>query len=239
MLRRNLTRHGINVIVLTIPIAALLLLEYEPWVRPPYRKLAGQSIETDKPIIAVLDSGIDRDVPFLRDYEVYFINLTDEIDDDLRGHGTAVTVRSFITPEGIIIPPDIFALLHVKVMDEHGRADELAILRGLEVAGEQGAVAINLSLAMWMQRDPGIRWCKRAHEVITSFGIRFVAAAAGNDGIDLDDVYDPVLVPQLCNRLLKENYGIEEMVFCVIGTPEKYSNYGSDLCAVFEPPSLQ
>jgi thermitase len=93
-------------------------------------------------IVAVLDTGIDKDNIHLADKVVDEVNLTDSpTSDDLYGHGThmAGTIAA-IAPE--------CRLMNVKVADDAGRCEAPVVARGIVWAVDHGAKVINISLSM-------------------------------------------------------------------------------------------
>jgi thermitase len=93
-------------------------------------------------IIAVLDTGINKDNQDLADRVVAEVNFTDSpTSDDLYGHGThmAGTIAA-IAPE--------CRLMNVKVADDRGRCGPSVVARGIIWAVDHGAKVINISLAM-------------------------------------------------------------------------------------------
>ena len=93
-------------------------------------------------IVAVLDTGINKDKQDLADRVVAEVNFTDSpTSDDLYGHGThmAGTIAA-IAPE--------CRLMNVKVADDVGRCEPSVVARGIVWAVDHGAKVINISLAM-------------------------------------------------------------------------------------------
>jgi len=98
-------------------------------------------------IVAVLDTGINKDNQDLADRVVAEVNFTDSpTSDDLYGHGThmAGTIAA-IAPE--------CRLMNVKVADDVGRCKPSVVARGIIWAVDQGAKIINMSLAMRASPD--------------------------------------------------------------------------------------
>jgi thermitase len=121
-------------------------------------------------IVAVLDTGIDRDNQGLADKVMVEINFTDSpTSDDLYGHGThmAGTIAA-IAPE--------CRLMNVKVADDSGKCDASAVARGIVWAVAHGAKVINLSLVMVaspeLEEAVNYAWDQGA----------ILVAAAGNKG---------------------------------------------------------
>ncbi|MGJ9385856.1 cell wall-binding repeat-containing protein [Salipaludibacillus sp. CF4.18] len=134
-----------------------------------------------KPIIAVLDSGVDvfhRDVTnkIYKPYNV--LNSSSNVRDNV-GHGTHVAgIVGAETGNGIgvaSIVKDAY-LMPVKVGDEFGGSN-LSLAQGINYATENGATIINISLGSY-------EYSKVVHEAVqhaVEKGI-FIIAAAGNDG---------------------------------------------------------
>ena len=121
-------------------------------------------------IVAVLDTGIDKDNLHLADMVMAEINLTDSpTSDDLYGHGThmAGTIAA-IAPE--------CRLMNVKVADDTGRCEESVVARGITWAVDHGAKVINISLSM--KASPELA---EAVDYAWSRGAILIAAA-GNKG---------------------------------------------------------
>jgi thermitase len=121
-------------------------------------------------IVAVLDTGINKDNQDLADRLVAEINFTDSpTSDDLYGHGThmAGTIAA-IAPE--------CRLMNVKVADDVGRCEPSVVARGIIWAVDHGAKVINLSLSMVaspnLEEAVNYAWSQGA----------IIIAAAGNKG---------------------------------------------------------
>jgi thermitase len=121
-------------------------------------------------IVAVLDTGIDKDNPDLADRVVDEVNFTHSpTSDDLYGHGThmAGTIAA-IAPE--------CGLMNVKVADDAGRCEPSVVARGIIWAVDHGAKVINISLAMkaslQLEEAVNYAWSQGA----------ILIAAAGNKG---------------------------------------------------------
>jgi thermitase len=121
-------------------------------------------------IVAVLDTGINKDNQDLADRVVAEVNFTDSpTSDDLHGHGThmAGTIAA-IAPE--------CRLMNVKVADDVGKCEPAVVARGIIWAVDHGAQVINISLAM--VASPNLA---EAVNYAWSQGA-IIIAAAGNKG---------------------------------------------------------
>jgi thermitase len=121
-------------------------------------------------IVAVLDTGIDKNNQDLADRVVAEVNFTNSpTSDDLYGHGThmAGTIAA-IAPE--------CRLMNVKVVDDVGKCEPSVVARGIIWAVDHGAKVINLSLSMIASSD-----LEEAVNYAWSQGAILIAAA-GNKG---------------------------------------------------------
>jgi thermitase len=121
-------------------------------------------------IVAVLDTGIDKNNQDLADRVVAEVNFTDSpTSDDLYGHGTHMAGTI------IAIAPEC-RLMNVKVADDMGRCEPAVVARGIIWAVDHGARVINMSLAMIaspnLEEAVNYAWSKGA----------IIIAAAGNKG---------------------------------------------------------
>ena len=121
-------------------------------------------------IVAVLDTGINKDNQDLADRVVADVNFTNSPTcDDLYGHGThmAGTIAA-IAPK--------CQLMNVKVADDTGRCKPSVVAKGIIWAVDHGAKIINISLAMTSSPDlveaVNYAWSQGA----------ILIAAAGNKG---------------------------------------------------------
>jgi len=121
-------------------------------------------------IVAVLDTGIDKDNQDLADRVMAEVNLSGSpTSDDLYGHGThmAGTIAA-IAPE--------CRLMNVKVADDSGKCEPAVVAKGIIWAADHGAEVINLSLAMEACSD-----LEEAVDYAWNRGAVLIAAA-GNKG---------------------------------------------------------
>ncbi|OGO39866.1 MAG: hypothetical protein A2147_05625 [Chloroflexi bacterium RBG_16_57_8] len=134
-------------------------------------------------VIAILDTGIDRDHEDLAGTIAGEINLTDSpTARDLNGHGTHVAgIIAAGTGNGIgvagIAPKA--RLLNVKVADDYGLCHPATVARGIIWAVDNGAMVINISLEF---RGPAAV-LEDAVDYAWTRGV-LVIAAAGNDAGD-------------------------------------------------------
>jgi len=121
-------------------------------------------------IVAVLDTGINKDNLDLADRVVAEVNFTDSpTSDDLYGHGTHMAGTI------VAIAPEC-RLMNVKVADDAGRCEPSVVARGIIWAVDHGAKVINLSLSMIaspnLEEAVNYAWSRGA----------ILIAAAGNKG---------------------------------------------------------
>jgi thermitase len=124
-------------------------------------------------IVAVLDTGINKDNQDLAEKVMADVNLTNSrTSDDLYGHGThmAGTIAA-IAPE--------CRLMNVKVADDMGRCEPSVVARGIIWAVDHGAKVINISLAM--QASPDLI---EAVDYAWDRGAIIIAAAGNKGGSD-------------------------------------------------------
>jgi len=121
-------------------------------------------------IVAVLDTGINKDNQGLEDKVVAEVNFTGSpTSDDLYGHGTHIAGTI------IAIAPEC-QLMNVKVADDRGRCEPSVVAKGIIWAVNHGAEVINISLAMEASPD-----LEEAVNYAWSQGA-IIIAAAGNKG---------------------------------------------------------
>jgi len=121
-------------------------------------------------IVAVLDTGINKDNQGLADRVVAEVNFTGSpTSDDLYGHGTHIAGTI------IAIAPEC-RLMNVKVADDRGRCEPSVVARGIIWAVDHEAEVINISLAMEASPD-----LEEAVNYAWSQGA-IIIAAAGNRG---------------------------------------------------------
>ncbi len=121
-------------------------------------------------VVAVLDTGINKDNQALADRVVGEVNLTNSpTSDDLYGHGTHIagTIAS-IAPE--------CRLMNVKVADDMGRCEAAVVARGIVWAVDNGASVISISLCMKESQS-----LREAVDYAWEQGA-IIIAAAGNQG---------------------------------------------------------
>jgi thermitase len=133
--------------------------------------LAWQITRGDQSIlVAVLDTGIDKDNQDLADRVVLEVNFTDSpTSDDLYGHGTHMAGTIVAIAPGC-------RLMNVKVADDVGKCEPSVVARGIVWAVDHGAKVINLSLSMVASNN-----LEKAVNYAWSQGAILIAAA-GNKG---------------------------------------------------------
>jgi thermitase len=136
-------------------------------------------------LVAVIDSGIDRTHPEIKDRTIMGYDFADDDGDSLSGsnlnlHGTSVAglVNSAADGAGLTgVAPNV-RVMDVRVLDARGRATFAAVAAGVRFAVEKGAKVINLSLGGFFD-DPGLR---AAIQEAIAKGV-IVVAATGNSGV--------------------------------------------------------
>lgn len=131
-------------------------------------------------IIAVLDTGIDKDHQELSRQVVAEINFTDSpTSRDVYGHGTHVAgilVANNHGPSTAALASG-FRLMNVKVADDRGECRAEAVAAGIVWAVDNGANIINISLEL---KEPSAA-LREAVDYAWNHGT-IIIAAAGNDG---------------------------------------------------------
>lgn len=149
----------------------------EIWNRVPAEKRSNVTI-------AVVDTGVDKDHPDLKDnlIEGYdFVNNDTDPDDD-NGHGTHVAgIAAAITNNGIGIAGVAGGakIMPVKVLSAEGSGTSLQVYLGIVYAAKHGADVINLSLGA----SAPSQLIKEAIEYAVKNDV-VVVAATGNDYSD-------------------------------------------------------
>jgi hypothetical protein len=155
-------------------------------------------------VVAVLDTGIDLDLPDLSEHLVPgwdFVHDTNVPDDD-HGHGTEVS--SIIgavgnNGKGMTGLNWSVSLMPIKVCTLSGSCDSADIIAGIEFAVANGAHVINMSLGCDEHQDPNTLACNASNpgscfsqaeedviRMASQAGV-VVVEAAGNCGGDNDD----------------------------------------------------
>jgi thermitase len=135
-----------------------------------------------EPLVAILDTGIDRNHPDLAGEVIAEVNFTDSPTvNDRNGHGTHVAgIIAAKDNNGIgiagIAPES--RLMNVKVANDDGTCRAAVVSRGIIWAADHGAKIINISLEMGpsaeLENAVDYAWNKGA----------VIIAAAGNSGWD-------------------------------------------------------
>lgn len=138
---------------------------------------------SEEVIVAVLDSGVDRNHPELEGRllpGIDFVNGDSDPSDD-NGHGTHVTgiLAANIDGTGIAGVTQNVKILPVKVADENGLLYHSDIIKGIDYAIKQGADIINMSFSGSLENE----YEKIIIEEGYKRGITLIAAT-GNDGLN-------------------------------------------------------
>ena len=134
-------------------------------------------------IVAVLDSGIDIDHEDLSGKVLDSVNFTSSRTvEDVYGHGTliagliAASVDNSMGATGVAYSS---SLLNVKVADDAGFTEQVAVARGIMWAADNGADIINLSVVLTRPSQMVEEAVKYARDK----GCVIVAAAGNNSGL--------------------------------------------------------
>jgi thermitase len=134
-------------------------------------------------IVAILDTGIDKDHEDLRGVVVAEMNFVDSTTpSDINGHGThiaGIIAANSNNDKGIAGLAPGACLMNLKVADDAGLCRSKDVARGIVWAVDMGAKVINISLEIV---DPS-EDVARAVEYAWGKGA-LVVAAAGNNGSD-------------------------------------------------------
>lgn len=202
-------------------------------------------INSKRPVIAILDTGVDINHPDLKDniwsnpreaegetgYDDDGNGFVDDIHgwdfvynynemDDNNSHGTHVAGIAAASDNtlGIVGANPQALIMAVKVMDDNGRGDLATIVKGINYAAQNGADVINLSLGSNMISTAMVEALENAYLTST------IVASAGNNG------------KEIYNKCYGLNY--PGAYYCVIGvqatkdvannTLADFSNYDPD-----------
>lgn len=134
--------------------------------------------EKEPILVAVLDTGIDKNHEDLRGKVIDEVNFSGSLSsDDLNGHGTfvagiiAANINNGIGIAGIT--PNC-RLLNVKVADDEGYCRGLDVARGIIWAVDHGAKVINVSIEI----DTGLRLLEEAVKHAWEQGAIVISAAS-------------------------------------------------------------
>jgi len=192
----------------------------ELWTKP--------MVSATRPVIAILDTGVDTTHPDLADncIEGYdFINETSEMRDN-NGHGTHVAGIAAACDNGIgIIGANPRALIMpVAVMQSDGSGDMATIIRGIDYAAQHGATVINMSLGSYSNSKALREALARAYQTAV------LVAAAGNDGHSMYPLPHPLGHCSWCSPSFPAAYSFVLGVQATAqgGGLASFSNYDPD-----------
>ncbi len=200
--------------------------------------------ETEKVIIAMIDSGMDLTRPELQGviainekeqingldsdrngfpddyYGVNFVNEADGI-KDYNGHGThkvAVIVAQHDTGTVKGVAPGAVKILPLVVLDEDKSSPVKRVIRALRYASQRKVKIINAS---WGDPMACSSILKEEINYLAKKNILFVTPA-GNDGLNLKE-----------NPMFPASFGLSNVIVVGASTPENkmapFSNYGSSV----------
>jgi len=139
------------------------------------------TLDSPDVLVAVLDTGIDRDHKDLVGKVVAEVNFSHSpVVDDLHGHGThiaGIIAADMDNSIGIAGAAPGRLIMNVKVADDRGRCDAAAIADGIVWAVDRGANILNISLSLSEPSEA----LEEAIAYAWSHGA-IIIAAAGNNG---------------------------------------------------------
>lgn len=125
--------------------------------------------------VAVMDTGLLADHPWIARTQVHAVDFTGEGPQDLNGHGTLVALR-------LLIDAPATCLINVKVLGADASGPREQVRAGLEwLAGGHATVA-NLSLGVWTKGCEGDCDLCSAAEAAAAVGVHLVVAAGNRAG---------------------------------------------------------
>lgn len=196
-------------------------------------------INKKRPVIAILDTGVDITHPDLVDNiwtntrenegeaaydddnngivdDVHGWNFVDNYYDltDRNSHGTHVAGIAAAADNGLgIVGANPLALIMpVKVMNDRGQGDAATIARGILYAAENGADVINMSFGSSALSNVEKDALDNAYQTAV------LVASAGNNGKDIYDMMAPS----------GTNYPAAYYLVLGVQAPDSYSNYDPD-----------
>ena len=171
---------------------------------PKDRKHWGEGMK-----VAILDSGIDLDHPFLRGARIERVSLVQENEGSFLGHGTAIaSIIAGQSEHNLGLAPSA-SILSVEVLDKFGEGDAFTVARGVVEATDRGSDLINLSLGS----DFSSPVLESAVAYAREKGV-VVVAAVGNEGmpeVAFPARYEGVIGVTAVDRM---------------GRPSAFANYG-------------
>lgn len=137
-------------------------------------------INSERPVIAIIDTGVDTTHPDLKDncVEGYdFVNNTSNVfDDNMHGTHVAGIAAACNNEIGIVGANPMALIMPIKVLNGNGVGDNATVLKGVSYAVEHGAKILNLSLGNY-------GYSKIEADVYRNASLSaIIVAAAGNDG---------------------------------------------------------
>lgn len=154
------------------------------------------SDEGEPVIVAVLDTGVNKNHPDLKDILVSGYNATDEGGkgdwDDENGHGThcagiiGARKTSDESPVGVATMANV-RIMPIKVLGGSGSGGFQAIEKGIRYAMDKGAEVISMSLGAGLEYDDVAKQGGLANQVIADAVAKgiIVVIAAGNEACPL------------------------------------------------------
>lgn len=135
-------------------------------------------VSSDRPVVAVLDTGIDPDgaglVPGVLEGGRSFVPGAAP-DSDLHGHGTRVAALVASYPARVGLPDRTAGVMPVRVLDDRGRGYASWLAEGIYWAADRGVAVVNLSLGFDHRREAPSPLLQDALKYASFRGVRVVA----------------------------------------------------------------
>lgn len=153
-------------------------------------------------LVAVLDTGVDRDHPDLASKIDYCVAFGYRKCDDGNGHGTHVSGTILAKGKIIGVAPEA-RLMAVKILSDRGSGYADDIAKGIRYAADNGAEIISMSLGSSTESS----LIKDATAYAVGKGV-LVVAAAGNSGPALNTISYPAADPNVVAVAAFDSSGI-------------------------------
>ena len=174
---------------------------------------AWQKSTGSKVIVAVIDTGCDKDHPDIKDNLLNGYNCIDNnsnVDDD-NGHGTHVagTIGAINNNLGIVGTAPNVKILPVKVLNNKGEGNNISVGNGVKWAVDNGAHIITMSLGSPLTD----KYLEKSIEYAVENNV-VIFCAAGNSGNNMDIMYPAKLDTTISVGSIGRNLEISNFSCC-------------------------